>query len=238
MTRVLVPLAVLEGETVSSGVVDSLSNAEVVLLGVHVVPEQTPPGQARMSFEDRAEDLLEETATEFEDAGVSVDTVLVFTHDRAETVARVADERGCDAVVSNQSSHDSSKVLVPLLPTDLDGDEKLADTVFSLVEGRDVTVDVIVFAEDADDARAECVVDILVERGLTPDSAAYGSRATDTPVVSVGEEAVDYDLVVMRNEFSLVDLVLGDKPRRVAEASLTPVVGVLRESAEDISDTT
>jgi len=100
--RVLVPLAILKGETVSAGVVDSLSNAEVVLLGYHVVPEQTPPGQARMSFEEHAEDALGETAAAFEDAGVPVETVLVFTHDRGETVGRVADERGCKAVLSNQ----------------------------------------------------------------------------------------------------------------------------------------
>jgi hypothetical protein len=224
--RVLVPLAVLEGETVSAGVVESLSNAEVVLLGYHVVPEQTPPGQARMSFEDRAEDALGETAAAFEDAGVPVETVLVFTHDRGETVGRVADERGCDAVLSNQSAHDAEDVFVPLLPTGAE-DEALADAVFSLTEGRDVSVNVVVFADEADDARAERLTDELVGRGLASSSVSYGSRATDTPVIAAGEEASGYDLVVMRNEFSLADLVLGEKPRRVAETSLTPVVGVL-----------
>jgi len=236
MTRILVPLAVLEGETVSPGVVGSLSNAEVVLLGYHVVPEQTPPGQARMSFEERAEKALGETASSFKDAGVAVDTVLVFTHDRSETVARVADEHGCDAVLSNQPSHDADDILVPLLPTDADGDEALVETVSSLVEGRDVSVDVVVFANEADDTRAERVAGALVERGIRSDAVTYGSRATDTPVISAGKEASDHDLVVMRNEFSLADLVLGDKPGRVADTSLTPVVGVLRRDlpAEDI----
>jgi hypothetical protein len=228
MTRVLVPIAVLEGETVAPGVVESLSNAEVVLLGYHVVPEQTPPGQARMSFEDRAEKALEEVATAFEDAGVPTETVLVFTPDRSDTVARIADEHGCDAVLSNQPSNEADSVLVPLLPTDANDDEALADTVFSLVEGREVSVDVVVFAEEADDARAERFANALAERGLAPDSVTYGSRATDTPVISAGEEAVDHDIVVMRNDFSLADLVLGEKPGRVADSSLTPVVGVLR----------
>jgi hypothetical protein len=229
MTRVLVPLAVLEGETVSSGLVESLSNAEVVLLGYHVVPEQTPPGQARMSFEERAEDALGEAAEVFENAGVPVEKVLVFTHDRGETVARVADEHGCSAVVSNQPAHEADEVFVPLLPTGA-GDETdtLADVVASLLEGREVGVEVIVFAEEADDARAETFADALLDRGLPTSSIAYGSRATDTPVIAASEEATGYDLVVMRNEFSLADLVLGDKPRRVAESSLTPVVGVLK----------
>ena len=232
MTRVLVPLEVLEGETVSPGVVESLSNAEVVLLGVHVVPEQTPPGQARMSFEERADSALSEAATAFEDADVAVETVLVFTHDRGETVARVAEEHGCDAVLSNQPAHESDEILVPLLPTDEgsegDVDDALADTVFSLVEGRETEVNVVVFAGEANDARAEELAQELVDRGLPSSAVSYGSRATDTPVIAAGEEAAEYDLVVMRNEFSLTDLVLGDKPGRVGDASLTPVVGVLR----------
>lgn len=243
MTRVLVPLEVLEGETVSPGVVESLSNAEVVLLGVHVVPEQTPPGQARMSFEERADDSLSDAATAFEDVGVDVETVLVFTHDRGETVARVAEEHGCDAVLSNQPAHGSDDVLVPLLPTREgkdDEDDALVDTVFSLVEGRKADVNVVVFAGEADDTRAQELAQELVDRGLPSSSVSYGSRATDTPVIAAGEEAAEYDLVVMRNEFSLTDLVLGDKPGRVADTSLTPVLGVLRNDspAEDISDTT
>lgn len=230
MTRVVVPLAVLEGEAVSPGLVESLSNVEVVLLGYHVVPEQTPPGQARMSFEERAEDALGEAAEVFEDGGVPVEKVLVFTHDRGETVARVADEHGCNAVVSNQPAHEADDVLVPLLPTGVDDEtDTLADVVVSLAEGREVEVNVVVFAEEADDARAETFVDVLLDRGLPTSSVTYGSRATETPVIAASEEATGYDLVVMRNEFSLADLVLGDKPRRVAEASITPVVGVLKE---------
>ncbi len=56
---VLVPLRVLEGESVPEGVPDLLGDAHVVLLGYHVLPEQTAPGQARMQFEDRAMERLE-----------------------------------------------------------------------------------------------------------------------------------------------------------------------------------
>ncbi len=41
MTRVLVPLAVLKGETVSPGLMNLLSTVDVTVLGYHVPPEQT-----------------------------------------------------------------------------------------------------------------------------------------------------------------------------------------------------
>lgn len=226
MVRVVLPVEVLKGETVSPGVIESLSNAEVVLLGYHVVPEQTPPGQARMSFEERATEALDEMVEAFEDAGVPVDDILVFTHDRDDSVTRVADEHGCDAIVYGQPSQNAQDILIPVLSADAPLG-RLADTVAALVDGRDVSVDVVAYGAEADDTPAEALVDALTKRSLSERSVAYGSRATDTPVVAAGEEASKYDLVVMRNDFSLVDFVMGDKPRRIAEASLTPVVGVL-----------
>jgi hypothetical protein len=49
-----VPVAILKGETVPDAVVELLSTLPVVVLGYHVLPEQTAPGQARMQFEDQA----------------------------------------------------------------------------------------------------------------------------------------------------------------------------------------
>jgi len=48
---VLVPIRVLEGESIPEGVPELLADAHVVLLGYHVVPDQTATGQARMQFE-------------------------------------------------------------------------------------------------------------------------------------------------------------------------------------------
>ena len=56
---VLVPIRVLEGESIPEGVPELLANAHVVLLGYHEIPEQTAPGQARMQFEERAQRKLE-----------------------------------------------------------------------------------------------------------------------------------------------------------------------------------
>ena len=46
--KVLVPVEVLEGRTVPESLVRFLAPSEVVVLGYHVVPEQTPAGQARL----------------------------------------------------------------------------------------------------------------------------------------------------------------------------------------------
>ncbi|MFC6726667.1 universal stress protein, partial [Halobium palmae] len=92
MTRVLVPLAVLEGESVSLGLMNLLGTVDVTVLGYHVLPEQTPPDQARLQYEERANETLADVAEEFRLAGGDADHRLVFTHDRAQTVDRVADE--------------------------------------------------------------------------------------------------------------------------------------------------
>nr|WP_197428479.1 hypothetical protein [Halapricum sp. CBA1109] len=94
MTRVLVPVAVLDGETVSSGLMALLGTVDVTVLGYHVLPEQTPPDQARSQFEDRATAALVDLREEFEAAGGAADHRLVFTHDREQTMTRVADDVG------------------------------------------------------------------------------------------------------------------------------------------------
>jgi hypothetical protein len=64
MTRVLVPVAVLEGESVAAGLIDLLATVDVTVLGYHVLPEQTPPDQAREQYEERAVSALEDVAAD------------------------------------------------------------------------------------------------------------------------------------------------------------------------------
>ncbi|PHQ44714.1 universal stress protein UspA, partial [Halorubrum sp. C3] len=92
MTRVLVPVAVLEGGSVSPGLISLLGAVDVTVLGYHVLPEQTPPDQARLQFGERATSALEDISQEFAAAGGAADHRLVFTHDREQTIERVTDE--------------------------------------------------------------------------------------------------------------------------------------------------
>ncbi|MFC6737215.1 hypothetical protein ACFQEQ_13320, partial [Halolamina salina] len=90
--KVLVPVEVLEGESLSVPLVEFLAPTEVVLLGYHVLPEQTPTEQASMQFEDRAHAAIDEIAAAFREAGREVETRVAFTHDRDATVDGVASE--------------------------------------------------------------------------------------------------------------------------------------------------
>jgi len=112
--RVLVPVTILEGGTVPPGVVDLLTDVHTVLLGYHELPEQTAPGQARMQFGERAEELLEDIADQFREAGGSVESRLVFTNDYEKTVDRVARETGCGATLVVQPAPEIDHVYVAL----------------------------------------------------------------------------------------------------------------------------
>ena len=70
---ILVPIRVLEGESVPEGVPELLAHAHVVLLGYHVIPEQTAPGQARMQFEDRATERLDKYETSITTIPIPID---------------------------------------------------------------------------------------------------------------------------------------------------------------------
>ena len=112
--RVLLPVRVLEGEAASPGLVALLSRAEVVLLGYHVVPEQTAPAQARMSFEERAAGKLEEIEAVLVEAGARVDRTLAFTQDAEQTIERVAAEEDCAAVAYVNPVNVCERVLLVL----------------------------------------------------------------------------------------------------------------------------
>ncbi|MDY7083395.1 MAG: universal stress protein, partial [Halobacteria archaeon] len=90
-SKTLVPVEVLEGESVPQGVVELLSNVPVFVLGYHEVPEQTAPDQARSQFGEKANAKLDEIVEAFEQAGAEVESRLVFTQDSNKTLERVTD---------------------------------------------------------------------------------------------------------------------------------------------------
>jgi len=89
--RILIPLRVLERESIPEGVPELLTNAHVVLLGYHVVPDQTAADQARHQFEDQATRRLDYFTAILEHAGATVESQLVFTGGRGECPGVEAD---------------------------------------------------------------------------------------------------------------------------------------------------
>jgi nucleotide-binding universal stress UspA family protein len=143
---ILVPIRVLEGESFPEGTAKLLSNARVLLLGYHVVPEQTAPGQVRMQFETKAATRLEELETLLESAGAAVETRLVFTRNGQKTIDRMVYEHDCLAVLDPEAIGELEDVLVPIRGTI--GLDRIARVVTGLFADTDADVTLYHVVED------------------------------------------------------------------------------------------
>ncbi|MFB6161725.1 MAG: universal stress protein [Haloferacaceae archaeon] len=229
---ILVPVRVLEGESVPEGVPALLANAHVVLLGYHVIPEQTAPGQAQMQFEDRATERLEEYETMFEEAGATVERRLVFTHDGQKTIDRMTRDHDCMAVLVPNATGPVEDVLVAVRGTV--GVDRLARAVAGLFGETDVSVTLYHAADEAEtDEDVGTLLDGLVERldDLGLDTSRIETR------VDRGRDALDaiveaagaFDTVVMgESDPSLATFVFGMPADQVADRFLGPVLVVQR----------
>jgi len=229
---VLVPVRVLEGESIPDGVPELLAGAHVVLLGYHVVPEQTAPGQARMSFEDRATAGLDKYEATLEAAGATVERRLVFTHDGRKSIDRTASEHDCLAVLVPNATGPVEDVLVAVRGTV--GSDRLARLVAGLFAETDATVTLyhVVETESDDDAGMllDGVADRLADLGVEPSAVERRVDRGRDPLDAVAETAAAFDAVVMA-EFdpSLSTVVFGMPAEQVAERFLGPVLVVRRE---------
>lgn len=232
MVRALVPVEVLEGETVPPGVLDLLGAAEVTVLGYHVIPEQTTPEQARLSFEERGTEKLDEIADAFADAGATVETRLVFTHDEAQTFDRVADETDADLVVHLNPAMADDDLLVALHGAV--AAERIGSVVADLVGDSETTIHLLEVADPEEDnlnllARAERA---LLDAEVDPDRITTEQVRSETPIKTIAAAARGMDAVVLGERApDWLELVFGDFEERVAEASLGAVLVVRPEAA-------
>jgi hypothetical protein len=228
MTTVLVPLAVLEGEPVPPGVAELLAPVDVVVLGYHVLPEQTPPDQARLQFEDRAQAELDDAAAAF---GDGVETRLVFTGDRAQTLDRVAEAVGAAAVLLPNPAPAVDRLLVAVRPGDA---ERVGAFAAALAARRDVEVTLLAVAEDegaVDDAEAalSAAAERLQADGVAEDAVARELVVSDAPVAAAVDASEGHDAVVLgERPASLEAVVFGEHAAQVADRTVAPVVVVRR----------
>ncbi|MES3517986.1 MAG: universal stress protein [Natronomonas sp.] len=229
MTRVLVPVEVLEGKTVSPGLMNLLGTVDVTVLGYHVLPEQTPPDQARLQFEERATDALEDLTQEFETAGGAADHRLVFTHNREQTITRVADEIDARAFAISGMTGDVDRLLVSL-----SGDvatDRILTFVEDVVGGRDIGVTLFFAGAEPDEGRLEGDADRLRNAGIDVTTELVESNS---PFKALMEMVPGHDAVVMgENAPSIRSLVFGDEGDRVASASVGPVLVVRYDESLD-----
>ncbi|QSG12861.1 Nucleotide-binding protein, UspA family [Halapricum desulfuricans] len=233
---VLVPIRVLEGESIHDGVPELLADAHVVLLGYHVIPEQTPPGQARMQFEEQATARMDELESLFEDAGATVERRLVFTGEAQKTIDRTIYEHDCLAVLVPDAVVALEDVLVAVRGTV--GIDRLARVVSGLFANADADVTLYhVAGESESDADAETLLsglaDRLAESGVDPDRIETRIERDRKPLAAIIEASDTFDAVVMgESDPSLATFVFGMPAEQVAERFLGPVLIVQRERPE------
>lgn len=230
MTRVLVPLAILEGESVSAGLTTLLEPTNVTVLGYHELPEQTPPDQARDQYGERATDALEDLAAEFGAGEGTADYRLVFTHDRKQTLDRVASETRSEAYAIPGATGPIDRLLVALT-----GDvavRRIVSFVGELVGERDIGVTLFLATDDEAAGREllETAGAPLAEHGIdVRTELAVG----ELPLEALVDAAVGHDAIVMGERApSLLTLVFGEEAERVASESVGPVL-VVRHVEDD-----
>ena len=234
---VLVPIQVLEGESIPEGVPQLLANAHVVLLGYHVVPEQTATGQARNQFKERAIQRLEEFESILEEEGADVETKLVFTHEGQKTIDRIIYESESIAVLVPNATSPPKDVLVAVRGTV--GLDRLVRVVSGLFADTDVTVTLYhVAAEDETEEDVQMLLDgiedRLIDKGMDAEAIETRTARDQTPREAIVDAANEFDVVVMgESDPSIVTFVFGMRAEQVAEQFLGPVLVVQRERPQE-----
>jgi nucleotide-binding universal stress UspA family protein len=229
MTRVVVPIAVLEGGAVSPGLVNLLRTMDVTVLGYHVLPEQTPPDQARRQYEERANAALTDVTEEFRDAGGAADYRLVFTTDKQKTVDRVADEVGARAFAITGVTGAVDRLLVSL-----SGDvaaDRIVEFVLELVGDREIGVTLLRATSDEDPVSLADAESRLTAAGIDVETVLPEETS---PLDALVAAVPDHDAIVMGEQApSLQSFLFGDVTDRVAAESVGPVLVVRRPPATE-----
>ncbi|MFD1599955.1 universal stress protein [Halobellus rarus] len=238
---ILVPLRVLEGESIPEGIPELLTNAHVVLLGYHVVPDQTATDQARYQFEDQANRRLDDFSAILEHAGATVESQLVFTHDGQTTIDRVTDERDCLAVLIPNATRPVENVLVAI--RGVIGVDRFARLVAGLFATVDVDVTLYhVAGEDETDADMETLLDgvatRLSEDGVSSDAIDIQISREGSPQEMIVDTSDNYDAVVMgESDPSVTTFLFGMTADQVAKQFLGPVFVIQHGELDDAEET-
>lgn len=233
---VLVPVAVLEGESIPRTVVDAFASIPVVLLGYYEVPEQTSPEQARDQYQRRAASELEERRSVFEDAGCPVTSRLVFTNDRFETFERVAVEAECDAVLLLNPAPVLERMLVAVR-SDINAEYK-ARLVATVLAGTTIDVTLLhVVPDERDRERGDellaTMADALADAGVGAERVTRSVVVDDSPTEAILEASAAHDIAVVgESRPSVRRYIFRDRAERIAKRTADPVLVVRGEYLE------
>ena len=235
--RVLIPVAVLEGEAVPETIINAIASLPVVILGYHEVPDQTATGQARMKFEEQVRAELDELQDVFEGVGCDVTTRSVFTHDRFKSFERAAIEHHCDGILILNPTPLLESVLVAIRGDD--NIEYIARLVAAFLAGTSINVTLFhVITDEVDreqgianlETTAARLVELDFERSHIDIEVVDDARPTQAIVTA----AADHDLLVMgESRPSIRRHIFRDRAERIARRTIDPILvirGVYIES--------
>ncbi len=231
---ILVPLNAKEPGEPSTSLIELLGPHSVVVLGYYPVPDQSATDQLRSQFGEEVTAEVADIASQFKGEGGTVESVVVFTRDRNETIDSVAAEYDADAVLTTGIVDESlDTILVPLR-----GDQNLGQIVAFislLARNRDTNVTLFNVAPSEEDAPAgEFILrgasDRLEEDGIASDHIEWKQVISDSPSAEIIKAAADYDLLVVgESEPTLRDRILGAVTNEVIKQSPRPVLVVRGE---------
>lgn len=232
--KVLVAVDVPRPEQISPLLIEMYRPLKVCLLGTFVVPEQTAPLQAREQFGDEAGASLEEVADAFREAGVEVETRLVFTPDVYETVERTAVEEECHAILLAKPAYRIERILAALRPGPLA--TRMIHFLAELLCDTDYRATLLyVLEEDGQPEESRSELNLLQRELLSRECVSGESVEARLETGVDREEAVasavrGHDVVIIgETEPSVREAIFGDFSRRLADDTDTPVIVVRRE---------
>jgi nucleotide-binding universal stress UspA family protein len=223
---ILVPVDISGPETPTLDILDRFGPIEVVLLGYFPVPVQAEPALIKDEYEAAAESKLVELA----EGRPDLTEVLVFTHDRNATIDRVADEYGCDAVLTTGDMDSLDRILVPVR-----GDanlDRIVSVVAGLLAASPATATLFhSVAEDAEPSQGEYLLrgatGRLADFGVDDERIDWRLSERGDPLDEITELAADYDLVVFgETEPSLRERIVGDVLARIIDGIDRPALVV------------
>ncbi|ARS90097.1 universal stress protein [Natrarchaeobaculum aegyptiacum] len=241
--RVLVPVDVLGGEAVPEAIVETLASVPVTLLAYRELPDQVGTDHAREQWGDRARGELEALADAFREADcVDVRTRLVFTHDRLETIERVAIEERCTAIALLEPAPVLESVLLAVR-----GDvnlEPIAAFLGGVLDGTDLTVTILHVTSGDDREQGigvlETAADELAAAGVDRERIGTSLVVDGSPTRAILAASTDHDLLVVgESRPSVRRLVFRDRARVLARGAVDPVLVVRGEylsPADDAAD--
>jgi len=233
-STILVPVDVSTTEPPNQVILDLLKPVNLVVLGYYPVPKQTAPAQLKADHEAEAARRLETVVSRFAQGDHDVEDVLVFTKDRRESIDRIAEQHGCDAVFVPGAADRIDRILVPLR-----GDvnlERIVSLVGELVRASEATVTLFhAVPEGTDPSQGEFILrgaaDRLAEDGVDRDRIDWRLSEGGAPKREIIDLVGEYDFVVLgETEPSLRDRILG--------AVLTPILDEIETPAIIVRDTT